>query len=53
MAHWLKAPFNLDGWRIDVGNMTGRLGAQDINKEVAALIQDADSGDQPGRAAAG
>lgn len=39
VAHWLKAPFNLDGWRIDVGNMTGRLGAQDINKEVAALIQ--------------
>lgn len=39
VAHWLKAPFNLDGWRIDVGNMTGRLGAQDINREVAALIQ--------------
>lgn len=39
VAHWLKPPFNLDGWRIDVGNMTGRLGAQDINKEVAALIQ--------------
>lgn len=39
VAHWLKAPFNLDGWRIDVGNMTGRLGAQDINHEVAALIQ--------------
>ncbi|MEV8184014.1 glycoside hydrolase family 13 protein [Specibacter sp. NPDC078692] len=40
VAHWLKPPFNLDGWRIDVGNMTGRLGAQNINKEVAALIQD-------------
>lgn len=40
VAHWLKPPFNLDGWRIDVGNMTGRLGAQDINKEVAALIQE-------------
>ncbi|ALE04586.1 alpha-amylase (plasmid) [Arthrobacter sp. ERGS1:01] len=39
VAHWLKPPFNLDGWRIDVGNMTGRLGAQDINREVAALIQ--------------
>ena len=41
---WWRAgsnrPFNLDGWRIDVGNMTGRLGAQNINKEVAALIQD-------------
>lgn len=40
VAHWLKPPFNLDGWRIDVGNMTGRLGAQNINKEVAALIQE-------------
>lgn len=40
VAHWLKAPFKLDGWRIDVGNMTGRLGAQDINREVAALIQE-------------
>ncbi|WP_104091838.1 glycoside hydrolase family 13 protein [Arthrobacter sp. GMC3] len=39
VAKWLKPPFNLDGWRIDVGNMTGRLGAQDINREVAALIQ--------------
>jgi alpha-glucosidase len=40
VAHWLKAPFNLDGWRIDVGNMTGRLGAQDLNHEVARLIRD-------------
>ncbi|MCQ9166089.1 glycoside hydrolase family 13 protein [Arthrobacter sp. STN4] len=39
VAHWLKPPFNLDGWRIDVGNMTGRLGAQDVNKEVAALVR--------------
>ena len=39
VAHWLKPPFNLDGWRIDVGNMTGRLGAVELNHEVAALIQ--------------
>jgi alpha-glucosidase len=26
VAKWLKPPFNLDGWRIDVANMTGRLG---------------------------
>ncbi|QOT18164.1 glycoside hydrolase family 13 protein [Paenarthrobacter sp. YJN-5] len=38
VARWLKPPFNLDGWRIDVGNMTGRLGAQDLNHEVATLI---------------
>ena len=28
----------LDGWRIDVANMTGRLGAQDVNHEVSGLI---------------
>lgn len=25
VAHWLADPFSLDGWRLDVGNMTGRL----------------------------
>ncbi|HEX9086762.1 MAG TPA: glycoside hydrolase family 13 protein, partial [Arthrobacter sp.] len=40
VARWLKPPFNLDGWRIDVGNMTGRLGATDLNHEVARLIAD-------------
>ena len=38
VARWLKPPFNLDGWRIDVGNMTGRLGSVDLNHEVARLI---------------
>ena len=38
VARWLKPPFNLDGWRIDVGNMTGRLGAADLNQDVARLI---------------
>ncbi|MGW5877975.1 glycoside hydrolase family 13 protein [Nocardiopsis terrae] len=28
----------LDGWRIDVANMTGRLGAQDVNHEVSGEI---------------
>ena len=38
VARWLKPPFNLDGWRIDVGNMTGRLGSTDLNQDVARLI---------------
>ena len=33
-ARWLKPPFSLDGWRIDVANMTGRLGDEDLNDEV-------------------
>lgn len=40
VARWLRPPFNLDGWRIDVGNMTGRLGETDLNQEVARLIAD-------------
>ena len=38
---WLKSPFNNDGWRIDVGNMTGRLGALDLNQEVARGVRKA------------
>ena len=39
VAKWLKAPFNLDGWRIDVANMTGRIEEQDLYKEVAKTIK--------------
>ncbi|MGP5733009.1 glycoside hydrolase family 13 protein [Arthrobacter rhombi] len=39
VARWLQPPFSMDGWRIDVGNMTGRAGADDFNHEIAALIR--------------
>ncbi|GFZ80519.1 glycoside hydrolase family 13 protein [Nesterenkonia alkaliphila] len=39
VAHWLKSPFNLDGWRIDVANMTGRLGEVDLNAEVRQILR--------------
>lgn len=38
---WLKAPYSADGWRIDVGNMTGRYLEQDINQEIARGIRSA------------
>jgi alpha-glucosidase len=41
VRRWLQAPFNFDGWRIDVGNMTGRYLDQDINAEVAEGIRSA------------
>lgn len=47
LARWLRPPFNLDGWRIDVGNMTGRLGATDLNHDVARLIADRVRGINP------
>lgn len=39
LRKWLRPPFNLDGWRIDVANMTGRQGALDVNHEVARLVR--------------
>jgi alpha-glucosidase len=39
VRRWLQAPFSFDGWRIDVGNMTGRYLDQDINAEVAEGIR--------------
>ncbi len=38
VAKWLKPPFNADGWRIDVANMTGRLGSVDLNEDVRRLF---------------
>ena len=41
---WLD--FGLDGWRIDVANMTGRLGEIDVNAEAARTLREA-AGDAP------
>ena len=38
---WLREPFSMAGWRIDVGNMTGRNGSEDFNREVARGIRTA------------
>jgi alpha-glucosidase len=35
VSRWLQPPFDLDGWRIDVANMTGRYREIDVNAEVA------------------
>jgi alpha-glucosidase len=39
VARWLKPPFSLDGWRIDVANMTGRYRDDDFNTEVRRIIR--------------
>lgn len=38
---WLKKPFAVDGWRIDVGNMTGIYLDQNLNQEVSRGIRKA------------
>ena len=39
VAQWLKPPYGTDGWRIDVANMTGRLGCEDLNEVVRRTIR--------------
>ena len=38
---WLQPPFEMSGWRIDVGNMTGRYLDQDLNRDVMRGIRSA------------
>jgi alpha-glucosidase len=37
---WLQSPYSLDGWRVDVANMSGRTGATDLNDEVAPTLRE-------------
>lgn len=39
VAKWLKEPFGLDGWRIDVANMTGIIRSDNHNRDVANTIR--------------
>ena len=39
VGRYVAPPFNADGWRIDVANMTGRHGAVDLTHEVAREIR--------------
>ena len=38
-ARWLQPPFDLDGWRVDVANMAGRLRDVDVNRDVARAMR--------------
>ncbi|VFS91329.1 Neopullulanase 1 precursor [Kluyvera cryocrescens] len=40
VRHWLKAPWNMDGWRLDVVHMLGEAGGAKNNlKHVAGITQ--------------
>ncbi len=47
VARWLTPPTALDGWRIDVANMSGRHGAVDVNRFVAQSIRQTMAAVQP------
>jgi alpha-glucosidase len=36
---WIEPPYSLDGWRVDVANMSGRTGSTDVNHEVAPTLR--------------
>jgi alpha-glucosidase len=36
---WLQPPFELDGWRVDVANMSGRTHETDLNRDVAPTLR--------------
>ena len=50
VRRWLEPPYDLDGWRVDVANMTGRLGADDFLPDVARGVRGAVTADAVGRA---
>ena len=39
VAQWLRPPYEADGWRIDVANMTGRSGESDLAHDVARALR--------------
>jgi alpha-glucosidase len=47
MRRWLRAPFSIDGWRVDVGNMLGRLGPDQLGPEVTRGIRSAVKSESP------
>ena len=39
VRHWLKAPWNMDGWRLDVVHMLGEAGGARNNMHVAGITE--------------
>jgi alpha-glucosidase len=39
LRRWLKPPYRIDGWRLDVANMQGRQGAQQLGHEIGREIR--------------
>jgi alpha-glucosidase len=44
---WLKDPYRIDGWRLDVANMTGRLGVSLLTHKVKRGIRRAAKDENP------
>lgn len=47
MRHWLAEPYRIDGWRLDVANMTARQGGEQFAHKVWRGMRRAVKGDNP------
>ena len=45
--HWLRPPYQIDGWRLDVANMLGRQGSDQLGHEVLSGIRRAVKEENP------
>lgn len=41
LRRWLQPPYSIDGWRVDVANMLGRNGADQLNLEIVREMRQA------------
>lgn len=47
LRHWLRPPYAIDGWRLDVANMLARQGADQLGLEVGSQIRQAVKAENP------
>jgi alpha-glucosidase len=47
LRHWLRPPYAVDGWRLDVANMLGRQGANQLGVDVLRGIRRAVKEERP------
>jgi alpha-glucosidase len=47
MRRWLRPPYSVDGWRIDVANMLGRQGPSDLGHKLGRGIRRAVKAERP------
>ena len=47
LRRWLRPPFNIDGWRLDVANMLGRQGAVQLGHKVLRGMRRAVKAEKP------
>lgn len=47
MRYWLRPPFRIDGWRVDVANMLGRQNETQLGHKVARAIRRAVKAEMP------